>query len=314
MPAQIAGADMLPKLGSVGRKIANTLRQSPRINGSCRRNPEVIAMLRRSVLLVAVFSLAISLAPERLLAACLGAVAQRERMLQPRVMPANFQPAAVPANSVSVTFVGHSTFLIETPQGVAAATDYNDYIRPSVRPDIVTMNYAHTTHYTDSPEPGIRHVLRGWSYQDKPARHNVQFRDMRVRNVPTNIRNYGNGTEFDGNSIFIFEVGDLCLAHLGHLHHKLTPGHLADIGRIDVLFVPVDGGFTLNVFDMQEVISQLSAPLVVPMHYFSENTLERFLARLRDSHEIKLNEGRSTLISRNTIPKKPSVLVLPGPH
>lgn len=271
-------------------------------------------MLRRSALLIAIFSIAILLAPERLLAACLGAVAKREHAIPPRLMPANFQPAAVPASSVRITFVGHATFLLETPQGVAAATDYNDYIRPSVRPDIVTMNYAHTTHYTDHPEPGIRHVLRGWSYQDKPARHNVQFRDMRVRNVPTNIRNYGSGTEFDGNSIFIFEVGDLCLAHLGHLHHKLTPGHLADIGRIDVLFVPVDGGFTLNIFDMQEVITQLSAPLVVPMHYFSESTLERFLARLRDSHEIKLNDGRSTLISRNTIPKKPSVLVLPGPH
>ena len=272
-------------------------------------------MLRRSVLLVGLFGIAIfSLAPERLLAACLGAVAQRDRIGSARLMPANFQSTAVPANAVRVTFVGHATFLIETPQGVAAATDYNDYIRPAVRPDIVTMNYAHTTHYTDSPEPGIRHVLRGWSYQDKPARHNVQFKDMRVRNVPTNIRSYGNGTEFDGNSIFIFEVADLCLAHLGHLHHKLTSGHLADIGRIDVLFVPVDGGFTLNIFDMQEVISQIAAPLVVPMHYFSESTLERFLARLRESHEIRLNDGPSTLISRNTIPKKPSVLVLPGPH
>jgi L-ascorbate metabolism protein UlaG (beta-lactamase superfamily) len=271
-------------------------------------------MLRRSVLLVAFFCIAISLAPERLLAACLGAVAHRDRGVPARWMSANFQPAAVPADAVRVTFVGHATFLIETPQGVAAATDYNDYIRPALRPDIVTMNYAHTTHYTDNPEPGIRHVLRGWSYQDKPARHNVQFKDMRVRNVPTNIRNYGSGTEFDGNSIFIFEVADLCLAHLGHLHHKLTPGHLADIGKIDVLFVPVDGGFTLNIFDMQDVIAQIAAPLVVPMHYFSESTLERFLARLRETHDIKLNDSRSTLISRNIIPKKPSILVLPGPH
>lgn len=271
-------------------------------------------MLRRSVLLAATVAVAISLAPERLLAACLGAVAQRDEPAPARLMLAKLQQAAVPANSVRVTFVGHATFLIETPQGVAAATDYNDYIRPSLRPDIVTMNYAHTTHYTDHPEPGIRHVLRGWSYQDKPARHNVQLKDMRVRNVPTNIRNYGSGTEFDGNSIFIFEVGDLCLAHLGHLHHRLTPGHLADIGRIDVLFVPVDGGFTLNILDMQEVISQIAAPLVIPMHYFSESTLERFLARLRESHDIRLNDGQSALISRNILPKKPSVLVLPGLH
>lgn len=271
-------------------------------------------MPRCPALLAAFFAVVTSLAPERLLAACLGAVSMREAPATARLIPANFQLAAVPASSVRLSFVGHATFLIETPQGVTAATDYNDYIRPAVRPDIVTMNYAHTTHYTEHPEPGIRHVLRGWTYQDKPARHNVQFKDMRVRNVPTNIRNYGNGTEFDGNSIFIFEVGDLCLAHLGHLHHRLTPGHLADIGRIDVLLVPVDGGFTLNIFDMQEVIGQISAPLVIPMHYFSESTLERFLSRLRDSHDIRLNDSQSTLISRNTLPRKPSVLVLPGPH
>lgn len=269
-------------------------------------------MLRCSALLAAALSLVITLMPDRLLAACLGAISNRAPAA--RIMPAGLQLAAVPANSARLTFVGHATFLIESPQGVTAATDYNDYIRPTVRPDIITMNYAHTTHYTNNPEPGIRHVLRGWSYQDKPARHNVQYKDMRVRNVPTNIRNYGTGTEYDGNSIFIFDVSDLCFAHLGHLHHKLTPGHLADMGKIDVVFVPVDGGLTLNIFDMQEVIRQIDAPLVVPMHYFSESTLERFLARLRDSHDIRLNDGPATLISRNTLPKKPSVLVLPGPH
>lgn len=266
-------------------------------------------MFSRPALFVAVASLAALLLPGLSLAACLGAVA--ERRLQ--VMPANLRLAAVPSNSARITFVGHATFLIETPQGVTAATDYNDYIRPPVRPDIVTMNYAHTTHFTDRPEPGIAHVLRGWPFDGKPARHNVQFKDLRVRNVPTNIRNY-NGTDYDGNSIFIFDVADLCIAHLGHLHHKLTPGHLADIGRVDVVFVPVDGGLTLNIFDMQEVITQLNAPLVIPMHYFSESTLERFLARLRNTHDIKLNPGPTTVVSRPTLPQKPTALVLPGPH
>lgn len=266
-------------------------------------------MPSRPALFVALVSFTILALPAAGLAACLGAVSQKA----PHIMPASMQIAAAPANSARISFVGHATFLIETPQGVTAATDYNDYIRPRVRPDIVTMNYAHTTHFTDSPEPGITHVLRGWPYQGKPARHNIQFKDMRVRNVPTNIRNYG-GTDYDGNSIFIFDVADLCIAHLGHLHHKLTPGHLADIGRVDVVFVPVDGGLTLNIFDMQEVIAQLAAPLVIPMHYFSESTLERFLARLRDGHEIRLNDSPTVVVSRPSLPKKPLALVLPGPH
>ncbi len=253
----------------------------------------------------------ILLLPGSVAAACLGALSQ----LPARAVPAGLRFVAAPPNSVRITFVGHATFLIESPQGATAATDYNDYIRPAVRPDIVTMNYAHSTHFTENPEPGITHVLRGWTHNGKLARHNVRYRDMRVRNVPTNLRNYGNaGTEYDGNSIFIFDVADLCIAHLGHLHHKLTPGHLADIGKIDVLFVPVDGAFTLNIADMQEVIAQLQAPLVIPMHYFSESTLERFLVRMRDSHEIKLNDTASLVVSRPTLPKRRTLLILPGPH
>ena len=69
------------------------------------------------------------------------------------------------------------------------ATDYNDYVKPRALPDIVTMNYAHSTHFTDNPEPGIKHVLRGWGPSpDKPARHDLNAGDVRVRNVPTNIR------------------------------------------------------------------------------------------------------------------------------
>src|SRR5919109_5303460 len=104
----------------------------------------------------------------------------------PRVIPAAFRLALNP-DQVRITYVGHSTFLIESPQLVRIATDYNDYVRPPVLPDIVTMNHAHSTHYTDHPDPRIPHVLRGWGTSpDRPARHDVSLKDVRVRNVPTN--------------------------------------------------------------------------------------------------------------------------------
>lgn len=247
--------------------------------------------------------------PLQALAACLGAVAATPPLLQ----KASLRLAAAPPDSVRVTFIGHASFLLESPKGVTAVTDYNDYLPPPLTPDIATMNHAHATHYSDRPDPGIKYVLRGWPAEGKPARWNLQVGDMHVRNVPTNIRGYGDATEYDGNSIFVFDVAGLCLAHLGHLHHKLTPGHLADLGRIDVLFVPVDGGYTLNIAEMSEVIAAIAAPLVIPMHYFSDTTLERFLARMRDSHEIKLNDSGSTVIARAALPRKPTILVLPGP-
>ncbi len=136
-------------------------------------------------------------------------------------------------DEVGLTFVGHATFLIETPGGVRIATDYNDYVRPPVTPDIATMNKAHSTHYSNRPDPAIKQVLRGWDPEGKgAAHHDVTLGDVRVRNVPTNIRTYEGGTDYDGNSIFVFEIGDLCIAHLGHLHHPLEPGHLRALGRV----------------------------------------------------------------------------------
>jgi len=62
---------------------------------------------------------------------------------------------------VTITFLGHATFSIETPGETMAATDFSGRHMPPRVPDIVTMNHAHSTHYTDHPDPRIAHVLRG---------------------------------------------------------------------------------------------------------------------------------------------------------
>jgi L-ascorbate metabolism protein UlaG (beta-lactamase superfamily) len=238
---------------------------------------------------------------------CPGLVAAR-----PPMIPAAFQLAALNADQVRLTYVGHSTFLIESPQLVRIATDYNDYVRPPLLPDIVTMNHAHTSHYSDSPDPGIKHVLRGWAADEKPARIDMTYKDVRVRNVPTNIRRWDGGTERHGNSIFVFEVANLCIAHLGHLHHTLTQQQLNEIGRVDVVMAPVDGNMTLDLEGMVEVLHALKAPLIIPMHYFSAYTLDRFLARVRQDWEVQIAEVPSVVLSKATLPTKPKVLVLPG--
>jgi L-ascorbate metabolism protein UlaG (beta-lactamase superfamily) len=177
------------------------------------------------------------------------------------------------------------------------------------------MNRAHISHYTFNPDPGIRYVLHGWGEDGLPARHNVTVDDVWIRNITTNVRGgFGqSGTlQRDMNSIFVFEVSGLCIAHLGHLHHTLTKDHLDALGRIDVVLAPVDGGYTLNVDDMIAVLGQINAPLVIPMHYFGQATLARFLARLEEHYVIEMNPIPVVTLSRATLPRQPTVLVLPG--
>ncbi|WNJ92354.1 MBL fold metallo-hydrolase [Bosea sp. 685] len=223
------------------------------------------------------------------------------------------QRAALAKDEVRLTFVGHATFLIETPGGIRAATDYNDYVRPRETPDIATMNKAHSTHNSRNPDPAIKYVLPGWDPSGQgAAKHDVTLGDMRVRNVPTNIRSYSGATDYDGNSMFVFEIGDLCIAHLGHLHHPLEPGHLRALGRVDIVLFPVDGSYTLDQEGMVEVLKSLQAKVMIPMHFFGGSSLERFLRRTDGVWATERKTEPTITLTKAGLPAQPTIIVLPG--
>ena len=225
--------------------------------------------------------------------------------LEPRVIP-----AALPApGSLRLTFLGHSSFLIESAEGVTAVTDYNGWIRPPKLPDVVTMNNAHDTHYTDVIDPEIGLALRGWDPEGGMAIHEHQVRDLKVWNLPTNVREFGS-VRYNGNSIFVFEIADLCIAHLGHLHHLLTDEHLGQLGVIDVLLVPIDGAYTMAQELMLEVIEQIGAPTIVPMHYFGNATLARFIELAKPRFGAVYSKSSSIVLERGKLPYR-KILVLP---
>jgi len=231
-----------------------------------------------------------------------------ERM--PGVVPVRL--AALSDAPVEIRYVMHSTFRLRSPAGVIVATDYAGYAGDGPAPTAVTMNHAHDTHFTDMPDPAIRHVLRGWNPGGGPARHRLRIEDVLIRNVPTDIRSWVGGVEPFGNSIFIFEVADLCIGHLGHLHHKPTPEQFALIGRLDIVFAAVDGGLTLDLPSMIAVLKQLRASLVIPMHFFARSTLDQFLAGMQGDFAILRQESPTITVSLGTLPKRPAVLVLGG--
>ncbi|MEQ8355531.1 MAG: MBL fold metallo-hydrolase [Kiloniellaceae bacterium] len=230
---------------------------------------------------------------------------------QPSFVPVGYT-AAQATDSVDVTYVGHSTFRLRTPAGVVIATDYNGFAGRGPIPTVVTMNHAHETHFTSFPDPAIEHVLKGWNPEGGPAVHDLTVLDVYIRNVSTDIRSWGGTVEPFGNSIFIFEVADLCIGHLGHLHHKPDPEQLAKIGRLDVVFAPVDGSVTLDLPSMIEVLKDLRASLVIPMHYFGRSSLNVFLSGMAGEFDIRIARDSMIEVSLRSLPRQPTVLVLGG--
>jgi L-ascorbate metabolism protein UlaG (beta-lactamase superfamily) len=227
------------------------------------------------------------------------------------VQPAGYTETATEASQVRFTFIGHSTFLIESPGGVKIATDYAGY-SGGIIPDVVTMNHAHRSHYTDTPDTRIKHVLRGWNPEGGPARYDLQIGDVRIRNVTTDIRGGATGLIPDGNSIFIFEIAGLCIGHLGHLHHELTPEKLAQIGRLDIVLAPVDGTYTMAQANMLDVLKALKARVVMPMHYFGPETLARFINGLAGSLKADYRPEPTVVLSAAALPAEPTLIILPG--
>ena len=217
----------------------------------------------------------------------------------------------VPGFSVRISYVSHSSFLIQAPDGLSVITDYagfhgnTDFI-----PDVVTMNHAHSSHFTHAPDPAIKYVLPGWSETyGEAVDHRLQIGETLIRNVATDIRSMG-GVEENGNSIFIFEMQGLCIGHLGHLHHEPNEDQYAAIGRLDVVMVPVDGGMTLDTASMVRVVERLKSSIVLPMHWFSDVSLGAFLKGVQEEFEIDIRRDHEMTVSLRDLPQRRRVVVL----
>lgn len=220
------------------------------------------------------------------------------------------QSVASDPYAVTISFQGHSSYLIQSPAGVAAATDFAGWLVDPITPNIVTMNRAHSSHYTNSPDPKIEHVLKGWGDGVDIAKHYLTVNDMLVRNVTTDILRFGSVP--DGNSIFIFETAGLCIGHLGHLHHKLSEDHYAKIGRLDIVMIPVDGGLTMTHVSAKEILKRLRSSIVLPMHVRSFDALPRFLSYMKGDFAIEYVKENKLVVSLRNLPKRPTVYLLPG--
>lgn len=219
--------------------------------------------------------------------------------------------APLPDHTVRISYIAHASFLIQTPGGLNAVTDYTGFLgATTLVPDVVTMNHAHDTHWTPNPDPAIPHVLEGWGPFGLGIEHHLDLGEMLVRNVSTDIRSQFGGREDNGNSIFVFEVAGLCIGHLGHLHHVPTDAQFAALGRLDVVMAPVDGGMTLPLADMIAVLQRLKSSVVIPMHWFSGYALDAFLAGIGAEFDLRRAGGPSIELSLRDLPDRPTVVVL----
>ena len=210
-----------------------------------------------------------------------------------------------------VQWFGHSSFLIHSGSQTKVVTDPNFNVTPGIRADAVTVSNDHFTHNNVGAVSGNPVILRGITLRQtwNPIRTNVK--DVTIVNIPSQR---GMWYSEVANSIFVYEMGSLCLAHLGNIGHLLTPEQKKVLQRVDVMMTPIDAMNNLGFEDLIEVIEQVRPPIVIPMHYDVPHQAEVFATFVADRYPVRKIAGSQLMLSRSILPRSTEIFILTHPQ
>ena len=180
---------------------------------------------------------------------------------------------------MDVTWLGHGCFRLRG-RGAAVVTDpYPPSIGLKLQrldADLVTVSHEHDNHnYTQVMRDAYE--IRG------PGEYEVA--GVSVIGVPT-FHDAEKGAKHGRNTVYLIEIDDVRVCHLGDLGHRLDDAEAEAIASPDVLLVPVGGHTAINAAQAAEVVRQLEPRFVVPMHYaipglkLQLDPLDRFLKEM----------------------------------
>ena len=213
--------------------------------------------------------------------------------------------------SYFVQWYGHSSFLIHSGSQTKVVADPNFNVTPGIQADAVTVSNDHFTHNNTGAVTGNPIILRGITFKQtwQPIRTSVK--DITIINIPSQrSANWG----AIANSIFVYEMGSLCIAHLGNIGHLLSVEQVKVLQRIDVMMMPIDAMTNLGFEDILRVIDQVKPPIVIPMHYDVARQADLFAAFAKERYPVKQFSVSQLTLNRSMLPKATEIYVLAHPR
>jgi len=204
-----------------------------------------------------------------------------------------------------LSWLGQSCFVLETAAGTRIVMDPIPkglgYALPvGLKADAVTISHEHADHNNVGLLAGKPRILRGLTADKKGwSKIDEKVKDVSIHSIGV-YHDENRGADRGLDTVFLFEVGGMRIAHLGDLGHTLTDDQLSAIGSVDVVLVPVGGSFTLDARQATRVVDQLHPRLmVIPMHYKTDVSTIKELGGVDAFLEGKPNVRRE---ATNTIP------------
>lgn len=203
--------------------------------------------------------------------------------------------------------MGHSCFKIKGSEATLITDPYSPttgYNLGQQEAQIVTLSHARPGHNNAEAIGGDPKVLRG------PGEYEIG--GVLILGIAT-FHDDNQGGEQGKNTVFIYEIDDITICHLGDIGHLMTTEQLEDVAEVDVLMIPVGGITTLNAAQAAEQVRKLEPKIVIPMHYATPGhdthlePVDKFLAEFGARETEPLNK---LSLTRNNLPETTKVVLL----
>ncbi len=195
---------------------------------------------------------------------------------------------------MKIKWFGHSCFLITSDNGTRILTDPFDeqvgYTLPHTEVDVVTVSHNHFDHDNVG-------VVKG-DFKYIKDEGNFTHRDIGIKGISTFHDEVG-GAKRGKNIVFIYSIDGMTICHLGDLGHALSEEQVKEIGKVDVLLIPIGDIYTIDGDTAIEVIKSINPRVSIPMHYKTEhlsfdlakpdNFLEKMDGKRHTSNEIVID-------------------------
>ena len=178
---------------------------------------------------------------------------------------------------MDIIFLGHSSFKI-SGKTASVLTDPFDPNTvglkfPKVSADIVTISHDHNDHNQVNLVSDVKRVIKGPGEYEIAGISIIGF---------SSFHDDKKGEVRGKNTIYIFEIDGLRIAHLGDLGHNLDDEMVSGIGDINILLIPVGGEYTIGPAIALGIVQNIEPDIVIPMHYQMEGLNPEVFSKLEN--------------------------------
>jgi L-ascorbate metabolism protein UlaG (beta-lactamase superfamily) len=212
---------------------------------------------------------------------------------------------------MDITWLGHSCFKLKGSHATVITDPYSPEIGYSLgktKADIVTLSHQHPGHCYAQGIGGEPRIV------ERPGEYEIG--GVLIIGIAT-FHDKEKGAKRGKNTVYLLEIDEISICHLGDLGHVLTGEQVEEIDDVDVLLLPVGGVDTINAATAAEVVRQIEPKIVIPMHYKTPSLqmeldpVDKFLKEIG----AKQVEPLAKLsVAKSTLPPTTQVVLLDYPH